>query len=278
MDFSAPSNIPPPYSVVDPLLSGNQQQSSQSSHLTDPVHWSNLTSFYDGILGEDEDSKAAVSRASPDASSSMVPTVLSGMVDFGQPLNMDVPETESTVAGRRHRRRRYRGRKARARATAKPAVVEEGCRDDQCHVCRDLLSPREGTWQVCPKCTYDLLNRPEQPNPLFRIGGRAAFQRVYPEEKLPDNDIDRVAVVWEALYATYSHYLQEEFALHRHDGLKQQILQPLIENKAAKRAYTDFGMTPPVVSEQVTVDEMSESESDWSDWYSPDDPGPSTGF
>ncbi|KAK0211585.1 hypothetical protein IW262DRAFT_1413206 [Armillaria fumosa] len=282
MVFSALSNIPPPYSVVDPLLSSNEQQSSQSSQLMDPVHWSNLNTFCDSILGEDEDSKAAMFHATPDASSSMAPTSFIGMVDFGRPLSMDVPQTETTPAGRHHRRHRRRARKARARAAAKPTVVEEECRDDQCQVCKGFLAPREGTWQVCPKCTYELLNRPEQPNPLFRIGGRAAFQRVYPKENLPASDIDSIAVVSEALYATYSHYLKEEFALHRNDGLEQKILQPIIENKAAKRAYTDFGMRSPMVSEEVkvddTVDVMSESEWDWSEWYSPDGAGPSTRF
>ncbi len=116
---------------------------------------------------------------------------------------------------------------------------------------------------------------------MFRIGGRAAFQRVYPEEDLPASDIDNTAVVSEALYATYFHYLKEEFALHKNDGLKQKELQPLIQKNAAKRAYTEFGMKPPMESGEVkaeddTVDFESESESDLSDWNSPAEAGSST--
>ncbi|KAK0468754.1 hypothetical protein IW261DRAFT_1597992 [Armillaria novae-zelandiae] len=276
MDFSALSNIPS-HGVVDPLMSETHQQWTQAD---DPVLLANFNNFCDSILGADEDSKAAMSYPSPDASRSMASTSFMGMVDFGRPLSMDVPETETTAMGRRSRRHKRRARKARARATADHAIVEEKCRDDQCRVCRGFLAPREGTWQVCPKCTYALLNRPEQPNPLFRIGGRAAFQRVYPEEDLPASDIDTIAVVSEALYATYSHYLKEEFALHANDGLKQEQLQPLIQNNAAKRAYPEFGMRPPIVSGAVKADDMvgMESESDWSEWCIPEEAGPSTRF
>ncbi|KAK0239364.1 hypothetical protein EDD85DRAFT_821598 [Armillaria nabsnona] len=293
MDFSAQSNIPPPYSVVDPLLSDNQQQSSQPM----AALWSNFNSLCDNILGDDQDSKAAISHVSPVESSSMAPTCFMGRIDFGGPLgtsqsrrapalpngliSMDVPDAEIPSARKRSRRRPRKARKARARATYKQAISIDECRNDLCHVCKGVMTPREGTWQVCPKCTYALLNRPEQPHPLFRIGGQAAFQRVYPEEDLPASDIGSVAAVSEALYATYFHYLKEEFALHKNDGLEQKVLQPLIQNNAAKRAYPKFGMKPPVESAEVkaeddTVDFESESEPDLSDWDTPEEAGPST--
>ncbi|KAK0435387.1 hypothetical protein EV421DRAFT_1235934 [Armillaria borealis] len=295
MDFSAQSNIPPPYSVVDPLLSDNQQQSSQP---IDPALWSNFSSFCDSILGDDsdQDTKPTMPPTSPVESSSMAPTSFMGKIDFGGPLgtsrsrrapalpngliSMDVPDAEIPSA-RRRSRRRPRKTRARTRATDKHPVRTDECRDDLCQVCKGVMAPREGTWQVCPKCTYALLNRPEQPNPLFRIGGRAAFQHVYPEEELPASDIDGNAIVSEALYAAYLVYLKEEHELHINDGLKQKELQPLIQNNAAKRAYTKFGMKPPmafveVKAEDVTVDLELESESDLSDWDSPEEAGPST--
>ncbi|KAK0211602.1 hypothetical protein IW262DRAFT_349756 [Armillaria fumosa] len=101
------------------------------------------------------------------------------------------------------------------------------------------------------------------------MGGLPAnFQHVFPGEDPPASDIDSIVVVSEALYATCSLYFKEQFALHMNDGLKQEELQPLMQNKEAKRAYTKFGTNPHVVSEEVkteddTVDLESELESDW---------------
>lgn len=93
------------------------------------------------------------------------------------------------------------------------------------------------------------------------------------------SDIDSTSAVSEALYAMHLLYLKEEFAFYKDDGLKQKELQPLIQNKAAKRAYTKFGMKPPMVLAEVKAEDdiadfESESESDWSDWDSPEEAGP----
>ncbi len=183
MDFSAQSNIPPPYSVVDPLLSDNQQQSSQPM----AALWSNFNSLCDNILGDDQDSKAALSHVSPVESISMPPTSFMGRIDFGGPLgtsrsrrapalpngliSMDVPDAEIPSARKRSRGRPRKARKVRAHATDKQAISIDECRvsqvqvviptllmsflqSDLCQVCKDVMTPREGTWQVCPKCTY----------------------------------------------------------------------------------------------------------------------------
>ncbi|KAK0196363.1 hypothetical protein F5146DRAFT_1152078 [Armillaria mellea] len=293
MDFSNQSTVPLPYSVIDPLTSESQLQSSQSM---DPALWANFNFVGDSILGDDEDTKSPLSRAATVMSSLMDPTFFTGSINFGEPLDtlrsrrasalpnglisMDVPETEVPPAGTRGRRNTRHPWKVRAHAAAKHEdVVEEECRDGLCQVCKVIMAPREGTWQVCPKCTYTLLNR--QSNPLFRAGGRAIFRRLYPEENLPASDVDCNPAVLEALYAAYLSSLIEEFALHRNDGLDQKELQPLIESNAAKHAYSKLRMKQPVMSEEVTeengtVDLESQSELIRLEWYSPEEAGPST--
>ncbi len=186
MDFSAQSNIPPPYSVVDPLLSDNQQQSSQPM----AALWSNFNSLCDSILGDDQDSKAAISHVSPVESSSMAPTSFMGRIDFGGPLgtsrsrrapalpngliSMDVPDAEISSVRKRSRRRPRKARKVRkvrAHTTDEQVISRDECRvsqvqviiptllmsflqGDLCQVCKGVMAPREGTWQVCPTCTY----------------------------------------------------------------------------------------------------------------------------
>ncbi|KAK0211393.1 hypothetical protein DFS33DRAFT_1271214 [Desarmillaria ectypa] len=293
MDFLPQAHIPPPYSVVDPLLWDNQHQSSQS---IDPALWSNLYhslgNNISSIPGEvEKESKDNISHPSLFSPSPMLPPSVMGGRDFrglsdmsGQMLppdlpngliHMDVPDMETPAAGR------HRSGKAKSRATHKNVARKEVCGMPECEVCSGPIEIKEGRWNVCPKCTYALLNMPEEPNPLYRMGGQAAFKCVYPEsDDFLIDHIDNGTGVFQALYATYLHYLREERTLQSKVGITHANFQALIKTNASKRAYTKFGIKPPMSFGEEVVDETfygdSDSDSELSDSPALGEAGPST--
>ncbi|KAG7442394.1 uncharacterized protein BT62DRAFT_1010318 [Guyanagaster necrorhizus] len=269
MDFSTQTYIPPPYSVVDPFLSNNQQHSSQS---TEPALWSNFLSSVPSATSEYpcDESKPQIPHWSQLPPSSTLPPSAMGVMDLGGrpavtelmfpsslsngPIPMDFPDTGSLSTGWPHP-------KALSQATDDCVVEEIKPSKHICDLCPGPLKAQKGRWLLCPKCTYSLLNRPEEPNPLIRNGGKATFKCVYPSEDFPvKNHIDESTGVCQALYAMYLYYLREESALHIKDGLTHTEFQILVKTNASRRAYTDFGIEPPMSSGEEEYDTFGDDD------------------
>ncbi|KAK0442050.1 uncharacterized protein EV420DRAFT_1579302 [Desarmillaria tabescens] len=219
----------------------------------------------------------------PTASVPLLPPALpEGLIPMDV-LDIEAPATRRSRKSKEKSKAKSRAKakaesKAKSKAASQKATKERLCGELKCETCGDPIVIKEGRWDVCANCTYALLNKPEELNPLFRTGGQTVFKHLYPEANgFRMDHIDNGSGVFQALHATYLHYLSQERDLQTKVGLTHKQFKTIIRTRASRRAYIKFGMKPPIRSgEESKEEEVNEVFDDYSDsfedvWDSCDD-------